>query len=81
MFFCFVFAEKNVPTLTAFDKDGLKIIFSLDKLPESNSLSINVTATNNTMKNITEYLFQAAVPKVISQCKFHELQLLLIIDD
>lgn len=65
------FLEKNVPTITAFDKDGLKIIFSLEKMPETNSLSINVTATNNTLTNITDFLFQAAVPKVSSNYASH----------
>lgn len=55
--------EKDVPTLTAFDKNGLKIIFSLEKMPENNVLSINVTATNSTLSNMTDFLFQAAVPK------------------
>lgn len=59
------FLEKHVPTLTAFEKNGLKLIFSLEKLSESNMISINVIATNSTSSNMTEFLFQAAVPKVI----------------
>ncbi|KAK9693608.1 Adaptin N terminal region [Popillia japonica] len=56
--------EKDVPTLTAFEKNGLKIIFALEKLPDtSNTLSINVTATNTTLSNMTDFLFQAAIPK------------------
>lgn len=51
--------------LTAFEKNGLKIVFGLEKLPDtSNTLSINVTATNNTLSNMTDFLFQAAIPKV-----------------
>lgn len=57
-------SEKDVPTITAFDKDGLKIVFSLEKVPESNTLTVNVAAVNNTLSNISEFLFQAAVPKV-----------------
>lgn len=54
-----------MPTLTAFEKNGLKIIFALEKLPDtSNTLSINVTATNTTLSNMTDFLFQAAIPKV-----------------
>lgn len=55
--------EKNVPTLTAFDKNGLKIVFSLEKMSESNMVSIHLTATNSTISNMTDFLFQAAVPK------------------
>nr|XP_023012502.1 AP-1 complex subunit gamma-1 isoform X2 [Leptinotarsa decemlineata]XP_023012503.1 AP-1 complex subunit gamma-1 isoform X2 [Leptinotarsa decemlineata]XP_023012504.1 AP-1 complex subunit gamma-1 isoform X2 [Leptinotarsa decemlineata]XP_023012505.1 AP-1 complex subunit gamma-1 isoform X2 [Leptinotarsa decemlineata] len=55
--------ERNVPTLTAYNKDGLKIVFSLDKVPDSNTLTINVTTTNHTLSNMTDYLFQVAVPK------------------
>lgn len=54
-----------MPTVTAFDKDGLKIIFSLEKVPDSNTLTVNVTATNNTLSNMSDFLFQAAVPKVM----------------
>ncbi|KAF2881761.1 hypothetical protein ILUMI_24403 [Ignelater luminosus] len=56
--------EKNVPTLTAFEKNGLKLVFSLERLPESNNtVSIHLTATNSTLSNMTDFLFQAAVPK------------------
>lgn len=53
-----------MPTVTAFDKDGLKLVFALEKVPDSNALTINVTSTNNTLSNMSDYLFQAAVPKV-----------------
>ncbi|XP_031349516.1 AP-1 complex subunit gamma-1 isoform X2 [Photinus pyralis] len=55
--------EKHVPTLTAFDKNGLKIVFSLEKMSESNMVSIHLTATNSTISSMTDFLFQAAVPK------------------
>ncbi|KAK5644697.1 hypothetical protein RI129_005997 [Pyrocoelia pectoralis] len=55
--------EKHVPTLTAFDKNGLKIVFLLEKVSESNMVSIHLTATNSTISNMTDFLFQAAVPK------------------
>ncbi|KAF5307950.1 hypothetical protein FQR65_LT06517 [Abscondita terminalis] len=58
-----MFIEKNVPTLTAFDKNGLKIVFSIEKMSESNMVSIHLTATNSTISNMTDFLFQAAVPK------------------
>ncbi|KAF5278432.1 hypothetical protein FQA39_LY05921 [Lamprigera yunnana] len=55
--------EKHVPTLTAFDKNGLKIVFLLEKMSESNMVSIHLTATNTTISNMSDFLFQAAVPK------------------
>ncbi|EFA09960.1 AP-1 complex subunit gamma-1 isoform X2 [Tribolium castaneum] len=55
--------EKDVPTITAYDKDGLKMCFSLEKVPDSNTLTINMVATNLTLSAMTDFLFQAAVPK------------------
>lgn len=56
--------ENNVPTMLAYDKDGLKIVFTLEKMPDGNMLNINVTASNNTLSTMTDFLFEAAVPKV-----------------
>lgn len=56
--------ELDVPVITAFDKDGLKIVFQLEKMSDNNTITINVTATNNTLSNMTDFLFQAAVPRV-----------------
>lgn len=53
-----------MPTITAFDQGGLKVVFSLEKIPDSNTLTVNVAATNNTLSNMSDFLFQAAVPKV-----------------
>lgn len=61
-----LFTTKNtedVPTITAFNKDGLKIKFQLEKMPETNTVTINVTTTNHTLSPMTEFLFQAAIPK------------------
>jgi AP-1 complex subunit gamma-1 len=55
--------EKDVPIITAYDKDGLNMCFSLDKVPDSNTLTINAVATNQTLSTMTDFLFQAAVPK------------------
>ncbi|KAL3269761.1 hypothetical protein HHI36_008821 [Cryptolaemus montrouzieri] len=55
--------ENDVPTMLAYDKDGLKIVFSLEKIPDSNMLTVNVTASNNTLSTMTDFLFEAAVPK------------------
>ncbi|XP_056648988.1 AP-1 complex subunit gamma-1 isoform X1 [Diorhabda sublineata] len=54
--------ERNVPTLTAYDKDGLKIVFSLDKTADS-TLSVTVNTTNYTLSTMTDYIFQVAVPR------------------
>ncbi|KAJ8944272.1 hypothetical protein NQ318_009649 [Aromia moschata] len=56
-------SERDVPTIIAYNREGLKIVFSLDIVPDSNMLTINVTATNHTLLTMTEFLFQAAVPK------------------
>lgn len=55
--------NENVPTLVAYDKDGINILFAFDKIPDSNTLTINVTVTNNSVSTLTDFLFQAAVPK------------------
>lgn len=61
---CFV----DLPSITAYEKNGLKIVFSLERLPENpNTTVIRMSAMNETLDPITEFLFQAAVPKV-SQC-------------
>ncbi|XP_019881843.1 AP-1 complex subunit gamma-1 isoform X2 [Aethina tumida] len=56
--------ERDLPSVTAFDKDGLKIVFTLEKVPDANNtVTVNVTATNHTISNMTDFLFQAAVPR------------------
>lgn len=52
-----------MPIITAFDKDGLRLTFALEKIPDSNTITINVAAFNSTLSNMTDFLFQAAVPK------------------
>lgn len=53
----------KVSNLTAFDKSGLKIIFTMEKLQDCDTVSICMSATNSNMLPITEFLFQVAVPK------------------
>lgn len=49
----------------AFDKNGLRIVFSLERLKEAPTTTVvNVIATNQSQAPFTEFLFQAAVPKV-----------------
>ncbi|CAH1959514.1 unnamed protein product [Acanthoscelides obtectus] len=62
-----VILEKQLPQMTAYEKDGLRVIFGLEK-PTAGSanpdtLTIHVTANNNTLSNMTDFLFQVAVPR------------------
>lgn len=73
---CLIFADfsdivsntssgKAASNLVAYDKNGLKITFTLEPYPSMpNTTAINVEARNNNPMPITEFLFQAAVPKV-----------------
>lgn len=56
----------GIPSITAFDKSGLKIVFNFDKPPDNpEMIIINLYATNYSYEPIYDFLFQAAVPKVI----------------
>lgn len=47
------------------DKAGLKIIFRLERSPDiADLLIINMSAQNSGSAILTDFLFQAAVPKV-----------------
>ena len=54
------------PSITAFENNGLKINFGFEKVPgnPSNVVSIMMTATNSLALPMTDFVFQAAVPKV-----------------
>lgn len=53
-------------TVTAVEKNGLKIVFNFEKNQDPNSpITIHLEATNQNSSNISEFLFQAAVPKVV----------------
>lgn len=56
----------GIPSITAFENNGLKINFAFEKVPgnPSNVVSIMVTATNSLAFPMTDFVFQAAVPKV-----------------
>lgn len=53
------------PSITAFERNGLKIDFAFEKVPgnPSNVVSILVSATNSLSIPMTDFVFQAAVPK------------------
>ncbi|RWS14031.1 AP-1 complex subunit gamma-1-like protein [Dinothrombium tinctorium] len=55
---------KEIPSITAFDKNGLKIVFDFEKAVDvPNTVTITLTATNASDFHINDFLFQAAVPK------------------
>ncbi|XP_030755446.1 AP-1 complex subunit gamma-1 isoform X2 [Sitophilus oryzae] len=54
---------KSIPPLTAFEGDGLQVVFSFDSAKENNTATINVTASNHSLSTMSDFLFQAAVPK------------------
>ena len=52
------------PPMTAFDKNGLLVEFMLEKDSlDAEVTSINIKATNSTQSTMSEFVFQAAVPK------------------
>jgi hypothetical protein len=51
-----------IPPMTAFDKNGLRIIFTFER--ENTTLTIHSKVTNSSPYPITNFLFKAAVPKV-----------------
>ncbi|KAG8199557.1 hypothetical protein JTE90_009398 [Oedothorax gibbosus] len=55
----------GIPSITVFDKGGLKIIFNFDKpLDDPEMIVINLYASNYSSEPMSDFLFQAAVPKV-----------------
>uniref|UniRef100_A0A4W5LMF3 AP-1 complex subunit gamma n=1 Tax=Hucho hucho TaxID=62062 RepID=A0A4W5LMF3_9TELE len=54
-----------IPPMTAYSKNGLKIEFTFERAnPNPNIAVITIHATNTTEDDMTEFVFQAAVPKV-----------------
>lgn len=54
----------SLPSMTAYEKNGLKILFQLERLPDNpNTTVITMSATNDTLNPMSEFLFQVAVPK------------------
>jgi len=64
-----LFVLIGFPSITAFENNGLKINFGFEKVPgnPSNVVSIMMTATNSLAQPMTDFVFQAAVPKVCRQ--------------
>lgn len=58
-------SSKSPSDMIAYDKNGLKITFKLESFQSiPNTTEISIEARNNSTLPITEFLFQAAVPKV-----------------
>ncbi|KAI2662163.1 AP-1 complex subunit gamma-1 [Labeo rohita] len=54
----------GIPPMTAYNKNGLKIEFTFERSnPNPNIAVITIHATNSTEADMTEFVFQAAVPK------------------
>lgn len=62
----------ETPSMIVLDKSGLKITFKMERPPDiTDLLIINMTAHNSTNSALSEFLFQAAVPRVkIKLCIF-----------
>lgn len=57
------FLSLAIPPMTAYSKNGLKIEFTFERA-NPNIAVITIHATNTTEADMTEFVFQAAVPKV-----------------
>ncbi|XP_055929847.1 AP-1 complex subunit gamma-1-like isoform X2 [Argiope bruennichi] len=56
---------EGIPPVTAFEKNGLRIVFEFEKPPDNpEMIIINLVATNLSVSPINDFLLQAAVPKV-----------------
>lgn len=62
--------------MTAYNKNGLKIDFTFERAnPNPNIAVITIHASNSTEADMTDFVFQAAVPKVSK----HQLTLALFV--
>lgn len=52
----------GIPGINAYNKNGIKLDMTFEV--QETVTTINMQATNNTGTNVTDFLFQAAVPKV-----------------
>uniref|UniRef100_A0A1A8P6D0 AP-1 complex subunit gamma n=1 Tax=Nothobranchius pienaari TaxID=704102 RepID=A0A1A8P6D0_9TELE len=57
-------AAAGIPPMTAYNKNGLKIDFTFERAnPNPNIAVITINASNSTEADMTDFVFQAAVPK------------------
>ena len=52
----------GLPSIVAYNKNDLKIDFSFQR--DMSTITIQLSVTNQSMADITNFVFQAAVPKV-----------------
>ncbi|TWW68069.1 AP-1 complex subunit gamma-1 [Takifugu flavidus] len=56
--------DRRIPPMTAYNKNGLKIDFTFERAnPNPNIAVITIHASNSTEADMTDFVFQAAVPK------------------
>ncbi|KAK7075299.1 AP-1 complex subunit gamma-1, partial [Halocaridina rubra] len=53
--------QSSIPGINAYDKNGMKLDMTFEV--QESLTTINMQATNNTGSQVTDFLFQAAVPK------------------
>ncbi|XP_046841939.1 LOW QUALITY PROTEIN: AP-1 complex subunit gamma-1-like, partial [Xenia sp. Carnegie-2017] len=60
-------AQQGIPSLIAYDKNGIKIDFSFQKVENNpaNIVDISLNVTNAMAVPVTDFVFQAAVPKTL----------------
>uniref|UniRef100_A0A8C5HWY2 AP-1 complex subunit gamma n=1 Tax=Gouania willdenowi TaxID=441366 RepID=A0A8C5HWY2_GOUWI len=59
-----LFYSTGIPPMTAYNKNGLKIDFTFERAnPNPNIAVITIHASNSTEADMTDFVFQAAVPK------------------
>ena len=60
----------GIPTMTAFEKNGLRIEFAFERSQaQASVINITLSATNSNSQPLNDFVFQAAVPKVQVQAK------------
>lgn len=57
--------DAKFPEITAFEKNGLKVVFSFERNPGEAVLTVNVKTMNSNPFDISNYVFQAALPKTL----------------
>ena len=56
----------DIPNITAYEKNGLTVVFAFERDPvTTTAINITLTATNSSVLPFTDFVFQAAVPKVL----------------
>ncbi|XP_053638780.1 AP-1 complex subunit gamma-1 isoform X2 [Cherax quadricarinatus] len=58
-----VLQKSSIPGITAYDKNGIRLDMAFEL--QETLITINLIASNNTGAQVTDFLFQAAVPKSI----------------